>query len=76
MLAVAENQIPRPIGQGLPHGLGGVHPAVVDREPGPRQMADQQVGIALHVLDQEDAQGLERQLRHQARHFKPRAAAG
>ena len=35
-LVVTENQVPRPIGQGLPHGCRGVHPAVVDREPGLR----------------------------------------
>ncbi len=72
---VAKNQIPRPIGQGLPHGFGGIHPAVLDREFCPRQMADQQVGVAWHVLDQEDAQGFLRRLCHGSRRFKPRAAA-
>ncbi len=73
---VAENQIPRSLRQGIPHGLGGIHPAVVDREPGLREMADQQVGIALYVLDQEDAQRFLGCIRHRSHRFKPRAAAG
>ena len=40
------------------HLFGGVHPLVVYLVPGASQLAQEQQGVVLGVLDEQDAQGL------------------